>query len=303
MKREEFTNFSLSDVPSSEDDRFEFKSSRITFEGLKKEIGFAVSAFANSGGGVIVVGVSDKGESDGGILIKVGRTKLRDWADQVIHLVEPTPEYDVRLIPVPNDKHADDERAVLLVWVGESYAGPHMAPDGRYYIRAGAHTEPARHFIVEAILAKRHFSKPRLAHLVRSRPDDGEVVQIGFFALTDAPAIDVELAMHPLPGLYGEGCREFPVHIGIIEKNTPFFFDVSTREDDRRNPDDEFLLKVTYHDLLANSYTYEQRVNLFRSVPSLRFFKKGVDDIVRSLDSIQQELAGRSEQRMGLLPP
>ena len=101
------------------------------------------------------------------------------------------------------------------------------------------------------------------------------------------------LAAEPLPGLYRPGCREFPVRIGVIDRNEPFFFDVSTREETRRNADDEFILKVSYHDLAGNEYEYCETICLFRSLPSLRFFEKDIKDVVESLNSIKQELASR----------
>ena len=303
MKQDEFTRFDLTNVPSKEDDRFEFKSSRTLQKDLGKKIAAAVSAFGNSGGGILVVGVDKEGKPDGGIPIRVERQERRDWVDQIVHQVEPTPAYDIRFIQTASDEKSGESRAVLLVWVGESRAGPHMAPDRRYYIRAGALTVPAPHFIVEAIWAKRYFSEPRLTHLIRSRPDDEETVQIGLVALTESPAIDIELAMEPLPGLYKKGCSEFPVHIGVIDRSTPFFFDVTTREQARRNSNDEFVLKLTYHDLASNSYTYQRPINLYHSLPSLRFFRKGIGDIVASLDSIKQELSNRSGPPVDLGPP
>jgi hypothetical protein len=290
----ETTTFDLSELPPEENDQFEFKSSRTQPDSLAEKLGCAASGFANSGGGMFVAGVDNTGNADGGLAIEhfKGRQPLLEWADQVIHRVEPTPRYSCKLADDPMGRGTIDQgKAVLAVLIEEGNFGPHMAPNRHYYVRAGRHTVSARHFIVEALFAKRHVSKPKLTHLVRVRPDDEEVVQIGLVALTDAPAVDIDLAMDPLPGVYGEGCREFPVHIGVIDKHSSFFFDVSTRENDRRNSSDEFVLKVTYHDIASNRYEYEKKINLFRSVPSLRFFRNDLRDVVRSLDSIKEALA------------
>ncbi len=64
MKQDEFTRFDLTNVPSKEDDRFEFKSSRTLQKDLGKKIAAAVSAFGNSGGGILVVGVDKEGKPD-----------------------------------------------------------------------------------------------------------------------------------------------------------------------------------------------------------------------------------------------
>ena len=121
------------------------------------------------------------------------------WTDQIIQSVKPTPQYKIELVEsADNQGTIDSGKAVLVVFIEESHYGPHMAQDHIYYIRAGVHTVPAEQFIVEAIWAKRHLSKPRITHLVRERPDDAEVIQIGLVALTDSPALDVEFDAAPL---------------------------------------------------------------------------------------------------------
>ena len=291
------STFDLSQLPTSEDQdhKFEFKSSQTSPADLKKKLGCAVSGFANSGGGRFVAGVDDKtGDPDGGFAIEnfVGRQSLRAWADQIVHQVEPTPRYEVEVV---EDSHGrgriDQGKAVLVVSVEESYYGPHMAPDRKYYIRAGVHTEPATQFIVEAIWAKRHFSKPRIAHILRERPDNAEIIQIGLIALTDSPAINIELKIEPLPGfLKGTTLREFPVTIGAIDSHFPFVFDIATRTDAEGHPDEEFTLSATYHDLASNPYPYEPRINLFRSLPSLRFFRTGLAEIADILRDLQRSV-------------
>lgn len=82
---------------------------------------------------------------------------------------------------------------VIVIEVFESSSVPHMAPDSRYYIRAGAHTVPARSFIVESIWARRHLAKPRLTHVFREKPSHVETVQLGIVPLTSAPAIEIEI--------------------------------------------------------------------------------------------------------------
>lgn len=291
----DISTFELSHLPHQENEQFEFKSSLTAPTELKRKLAISVSAFANSGGGTFVAGVNDAtGDADGGLTVEafVGKQRLLDWADQVIWGVTPVPRCQPKLVHASDGRGTIDEgKAVLIVSIEESRMGPHMAPDHRYYIRAGRHTVPAQQFFVEALWAMRHTSKPRMTHLIRQRPDYAEALQLGLVTLTDTPAIDVELAMEPLPGLYSQGCSEFPVRIGVIDQHAPFFFDVSTREQIRRRPDDEFVLKLTYYDLAGNAYRYENKINLFRSIPSLRFFKKDLDSVVAALDSIKEELA------------
>jgi hypothetical protein len=198
MRPIDISRFDLTQVPTAEDDQFEFKCSATSENDLKKKLPCAVSAFANSGGGCFIVGVDSMGNADGGISSKIGSTELCDWADQIIRHVEPTPEYSRKVITDPLGRGCiKPDCVVLVVLIEESSFGPHMAPDKKYYIRAGAHTEPARQFIIESIWAKRHFSKPRLTHLFRLKPALEEVVQLGIVALTESPALDVQISLAP----------------------------------------------------------------------------------------------------------
>jgi hypothetical protein len=235
------------------------------------------------------------GDADGGFAIEnyAGGQSLRAWADQIIHQVKPTPRYEIELVQDPRGRGTiSTGNAVLLVSIEESVYGPHMAPDGRYYIRAGVHTERASQFIVEAIWAKRHFSRPRITHIVRERPDDAKVIQIGLIALTDSPAINVRLTMEPLPGLLrGTKSATFPVTIGAIDSHFPFVFDITTHDDANRNQDEEFTLTASYHDLASNRYKYRRRIKLFRSLPSLCFQRKGLTEIAEVLENLQESVA------------
>ena len=149
--------FDLTNLPDAEDDNFEFKSSTIlglnnNVKDLSKKLSCAVSGFANSGGGYFVVGVDQNGNADGGLPQKIGKQYLCDWVDQVINQVEPVPRYDVKLIKDSLGRgiiHQD--LVVLVVAIYESHIAPHMAPDYHYYIRAGAHTLKAKHFIIDSI--------------------------------------------------------------------------------------------------------------------------------------------------------
>jgi hypothetical protein len=68
--------FDLQRLPPSEDDEFEFKSSRISENDLKREIANAASAFANSGGGFFIGGVDGHGNADNGLHATIGRQPI-----------------------------------------------------------------------------------------------------------------------------------------------------------------------------------------------------------------------------------
>lgn len=296
--------FDLTQLPSAEDDAFEFKSSSTPLEALKKKLSCAASGFANSGGGYFIVGIDSNGKADGGLSLKIGKQDLRDWADQVINQVEPVPRYDIKLIHDSMGQGTiQSGSAVLVVGIHESYAGPHMAPDNHYYIRAGAHTVKAKHFIVDAIWAKRHFSKPRLTHLFRLKPGKEEAIQLGILALTDSPAVDIKIAVSPLPQMI-QNCESlFPLQASIIDRNNPFFFDVTTYFQAKKRFGEDVYLEVEYCDLAGSFYTYKTKVEVTGSVPPISIGNDNPAKMVKALELINKALLQLTNSRENAAKP
>ncbi|NMG11908.1 ATP-binding protein [Brasilonema sp. UFV-L1] len=304
MSKINLETFDLTQLPSAEDDDFEFKSSGTPHNDLKKKLSCAVSGFANSGGGYFIAGVDGNGEADGGFPLKIGRQDLRDWVDQIVNQVEPVPRYDIKLIHDPMGRGTiQPDSAVLLVAIHESYAGPHMAPDNHYYIRAGAHTVKAKHFIVDAIWAKRHFSKPRLTHLFRLKPDKEQAIQLGILALTDAPAVDVKITISPLPQMMQHCESLFPLQSSVIDRNNPFFFDVVTYFQAKEHFGEDVYLEVEYYDLAGNFYTYKTKVEVTRSVPPISIGNDNPAKMVKALESIHKVLLQLTASRENAVKP
>ena len=292
MSKVDLETFDLTQLPTAEDDNFEFKSSDTSHNELKKKLSCAVSGFANSGGGCFVAGVDGDGNADNGFPLKIGRQDLRDWIDQIISQVEPTPRYDLKLIQDPSDRGTiQTNSAVLLVIIHESYFGPHMAPDNRYYIRAGAHTVQAKHFIVDAIWAKRHFSKPRLTHLLRLNPGNTESMQLGILALTDVPAINVTIKITPLSGLLRQQAEVFPLNLSLVDRSNPFFIDIQALSQNQPRLEKSISLEVEYHDLADNSYLYKTTIESSNSSLPIVLRKDDSKEIVQMLKSINGTLA------------
>ncbi len=226
---ESWTEADVQALTNGETDEYEFKSSRIHLNDLTKEIQVAASAFWNSGGGVLIVGVDDSGNIDGGIDDVVGRQRLRDWVDRVISHVEPDGPYLVKLIYCDSDASPiEPDKCVLVVAYGESNNAPHMAPDKRYYVRAGSHSDPAGHFLVEAIRARRRLQKPVLRGLLRSNRHNARVIELVVLALNDTPALDVRLTFADLPQPMRDQFQgRLPLYIPVIDLEHPFTMDAS----------------------------------------------------------------------------
>jgi len=216
----------LASLPSSEDERHEYKSSATNDADLGDKLARAASAFWNSGGGLFVAGVNGSGRPDGGVSLYVGRQSRRDWIDQVIAQVTPRSKFAVKCIEDGGSGMGISvHKAVIAIGFPASDVGPHMAPDNRYYIRAGAHTLPASHFIVEAIRTRRGLLTPMLSHIVRRKPEGGGVLQVGILALNDAPALNVEVNLTPVPEWFNGLQSKLPLIVPVISRDAPFYFD------------------------------------------------------------------------------
>jgi predicted HTH transcriptional regulator len=188
-----------SQFPTTEDDEFEFKSSQTADVQIKTKLSVAASAFANSGGGCFIWGVNGNGDPDDGVSAKQGRQDMRDWIDNLLHQAEPTPKYSVETYSDNKGRGSlETGKVIAAVSIHPSPVAPHMAPDKKYYFRAGAHSVPAGHYIVEGIRALRQIDKPILKHILRESPFKPSTIQLGLVALTDAPAINVQLTIEAL---------------------------------------------------------------------------------------------------------
>ena len=143
-----------------------------------------------------------------------------------------------------------------MIGFASSQHGPHMAHDHQYYIRAGAHTVPASHFLVDAIYARRAFCSPLLRHVIRQKPEDVNTLQIGIICLNDSPALNVEITLNPFPSLLKGWEIIFPLVVSVISKESNFFFDFDQLALFQK-PDKILSLKVKYNDL-ANHEHYAE---------------------------------------------
>jgi hypothetical protein len=296
---EEWTEEHLATLPDNETDYYEYKSSLIPNERLKKELAVAASAFWNSGGGVFVAGMNDNGQIDGGLPATIGSQRIRDWVDQVLNYVEPTGPYAVKIIERSSAESPIREgHVVLVIGFGESSNVPHMAPDYRYYIRAGTHSLPAGHFIVEAIRTRRGLSRPFLRGLLQMHANKTNIVQLVVLATNEAPALDVHLTFNTIPRAFANAPNIFPLQIPIIDRNNPFSMDLLKSFDIKRTFGIEpIYLELHYRDIAGKDYQERQLLDPFRSLSPVQIGSEDVDVIKKSL----KELVKQMKRLNGLL--
>lgn len=278
---------SIREIPTTESDVFEFKSGKTSSTEMRKKLSAAASGFGNSGGGIFVMGIDNEGNVDGGWPNNIGRQSITDWIDQIVNTVEPAPNYNATLIDdVDNRGKMDPGKSLVVVEFSSTPAAPHMAPDNKYYIRAGAHTVPARNYIVEALFAKRSVSYPRLTHLVKGKPGQPGVIQLGVVAVTSEPCIDVSISV---TGLKDEVVLEhdlFPLEIPLIDRENPFFFDITTWDSIKDEVTDNARVKLTYHDQTGRQFDHDREINIIRAIGPFQINIRKSDHLIEAVKSI-----------------
>lgn len=281
----------ITTLPSEEDDRYEYKSSRIDVNDLKKAVGKAASAFWNSGGGALVAGVDGGGRPDGGVPLSVGRQSLRDWLDQAIAAAEPVGSYVIQVCDgeCVAGGTVDNGKAIVVVDFKQSHLAPHMAPDHRYYVRAGAHTVPAGSFLVEALWARRRLQQPRLVHMLRPKPDLGDILQLYVVNVSPEPALDVVLEVDPIPELFGGSGSFFPLVFPVVDRETPIAIDISTWFMSEQRIGGGRVVRLAYQDIVGNKYSYEEALYV-RSFSPCRIGGEWTRDLVKAVEKLEKSV-------------
>jgi len=151
-KRERWTEAELLALRAGEHDYFDRKgaASLTNREALSK----AVSAFANSGGGHLIIGVHDNGAIEG-VAAMQGQTRTREWLEQIIAISVSPPLADFRVHevePAVGASNIPPDRVVLIVDIADSRLAPHQAEKPRnYFYRQAGRSEPAPHFYLETL--------------------------------------------------------------------------------------------------------------------------------------------------------
>jgi len=133
-------------IKSGESETVELKAS------FNKEILETSGAFANTKGGVILIGISNRGEIRG---IQIGKETLRDWANQISQSTEP------RIIPEIELSKVDGKN-LAIIWIKEFPIKP-VSVKGRCFRRVGNSNRVVQtHEIVEMHLQSTGMSWDRL---------------------------------------------------------------------------------------------------------------------------------------------
>lgn len=167
MKKDVWTEEEILSI-AFESDNFERKSGLLLDGGdFPGAVAKALSAFANTDGGHIVIGVNDDGSLDGVRPTHKGRTSTRQWLEQKIPtLLAPSlQDFRVHEIAPTESSSIPHGKVLIVVDVGKSDLAPHQAiPNLTYYYRVGSHSHPAPHRYLELLFGREKFPGPKVAN-------------------------------------------------------------------------------------------------------------------------------------------
>lgn len=154
-KKERWSEGEVLSLPAGELDYFDRKSGAIVNDlDFQKKLAKALSAFANSGGGSLILGVKDDGKIDGLPKVHKGRTSTREWLEQAIPnlLSYPLQDFRVHEVDPATPTSIPTGNVVIVIDVGDSERAPHQDTFTKlYYHRVSGHSERAPHLYLESL--------------------------------------------------------------------------------------------------------------------------------------------------------
>lgn len=124
----------------------EYKSSSILIRGDTNALCKTVSAFANSVGGIFVIGIESKNQKPVRLDDGTPGTSKRDWIHQTINggTFPAVESVDIREFPT-------ETGSIYVIEVPTSPQAPHQSNDRKYYKRRGSHSEVMEHYEIEDV--------------------------------------------------------------------------------------------------------------------------------------------------------
>lgn len=126
-------------------------------DGKKKELSKDISAFANSDGGLIIYGISEKDHKANCLSFVDGKVFTKEWIEQLANTTIQRRIPDLLIFPVRFDSKID--QTVYVVKIPKSHDAPHMARDNRFYKRFNFESVMMEEYEVRELYGRRSKSK------------------------------------------------------------------------------------------------------------------------------------------------
>lgn len=144
----------LIDQEVEENIHLDYKASgSLSQEDRKKiELTKDISAFANSDGGIIVYGVSEKENKPLDFSFIDGNLFTKEWLENIITSIRPRIN-GIKIFPLRKD--GEITKSIYVVKIPRSDNAPHMARDSRYYKRYNFKSVPMEEYEVKDLYSRK----------------------------------------------------------------------------------------------------------------------------------------------------
>lgn len=119
----------------------------------KKEISKDVSAFANSNGGIIVYGLSEKNHKADSFSFIDGDVYSKEWLEQVISTTIQRNIEGLKIFPIRNKGNIKE--TIYVVQIPESMDAPHINKDKKYYRRYDFQSVPMEEYEIRNLYGRK----------------------------------------------------------------------------------------------------------------------------------------------------
>ncbi len=209
---DEGSQFDAKDVGKIIDNKGRFSLDRV-----RNELAKHVSAFANTSGGLLAIGIKEERYGDPKFSLNnfdLGQINLQHLQRALATCVEPKTEFSIELVEM--DHESEKPLGIMLIFIEQSLTPPHQVVNNRsYYFRHGESSNPAPHSLVSALF--RYRKSPDLSiDVIKVRSPSQLRVLIKNKG--NAPALHTHILINIFPALI-KG-NQVLLNKKIIEKST-----------------------------------------------------------------------------------
>ncbi|MCM0666220.1 AlbA family DNA-binding domain-containing protein [Flavobacterium tyrosinilyticum] len=124
----------------------------------KKEISKDVAAFANSNGGIIIYGLTEKDHKANSFSFVDGDIYSKEWLEQIISSTIQRNIEGLKIFPIRNN--GNTKETIYVVQIPESFDAPHLSKDKKFYKRYNFESVAMEEYEIRNLYGKK--SKPIL---------------------------------------------------------------------------------------------------------------------------------------------
>lgn len=152
----------------------EFKSGEALSktDSKKKEVSKDVSAIANSDGGIIIYGISEKNHKADSFAFVDGTVYTKEWLEQIISTTIKRNIEGLKIFPVRNNGNLKE--SVYVVQIPSSIDAPHLCRDNRFYKRYNFESVPMEEYEIRQLYGRKVKSELQLSGYSISVKEIGE---------------------------------------------------------------------------------------------------------------------------------